>query len=204
MDAIVEGLVDTRHQRDQKNLQLTRARIVSGLLIIAIVIIVAVLLNMFVLSAAKISRPIAPSSVNAIRNQWSYDILLPTLKPNCLDYSANGTGIKDDPSAANGISLQVRLTAVASAECADASSSTIVISEAPTFESLSGSVSTVIQGRMQFARIAKPAAGGQSEVTLQWHCLNIMCRMRGTTSNAITETVLTKMADSFHVIKPSS
>ena len=196
--------MDTRHQRDQKNLQLTRTRIVSGLLIIIIVITVAVLLNAFVLSAVKISTPIAPSSVDAVRNQWSYDILLPTLKPDCLEYSATGTGIEDDPSAANGISLQVRLTAAASAECADASGSTVVISEAPTFESLSGNVSTVIQGRMQFARIAKPAAGGQTEVTLQWHCLNIMCRMSGTTSNVITETVLTKMADSFHVIKPSS
>ncbi len=185
-------------------MRLTRARIVAAVLIGGIVVVIAIMVNRFLLTPVVIDQPSAPPSVAAIRNQWEYNILLPTVTPSCLAYDANGASIRSDPVASNGQALRVTLAPLSTGTCSGASGSTLSIIEAPALESLAGDVSTVSQGRMQFARTAQPAPGGQTEVTLQWHCLNMMCRMTGTTSTVITESVLAQMADSFQVIGPSN
>lgn len=196
-----EGYSTARHQKDRKNLRLTRARVVSAILIIATVIAIAVLVNMLLLGTATITRPTAPPSVAAIRDEWGYNILLPTAMPNCLVYDESGTSIRSEPASNTGQALQITLVPQASAACADASGSIVRIVEAPLLSSLGGDVSTVSHGNMQFARVTRPATPGEAEITLQWHCKSIMCRMTGTTSTAVTEDLLTKMADSFEIIK---
>ena len=57
---------------------------------------------------------------------------------------------------------------------------------------------------MQFAQSIQTTATGQTNVTLQWHCLvDVMCRINGTTDNLVTQDVLSRMADSFEIIKPA-
>jgi hypothetical protein len=203
MDATVGRVVrNPGSKREQKSLQLTRGRIVVAILFVAIVIVIAGLVNAFILTPATIKRPVAPASVAAIRDQWGYDILLPTFKPACLTYDENGADVRQDLTAGSGQVLQVTLGPVPSASCADASGSVVRITEALTLASLEGKVSTVSHGRMQFAQVTETTSGGRTDVTLQWHCLNIMCRMVGTTSAAISEDVLAQMADSFQVIEP--
>lgn len=177
---------------------------VATSLIVGLGIVTAIFVNAFVLAPATIDRPTAPSSVAAIRNQWDYTILLPTVIPKCLAYDAAGTSVIAYPIGSSEHALRITLTPVSSESCAGASGSTVRITEAPALESLGGMVTTVSPGRMQFARVAQPAPGGQIDVTLQWHCANIMCRLTGTTNHVITEAVLTQMADSFQIIKPSS
>jgi hypothetical protein len=88
--------------------------------------------------------------------------------------------------------------------CREAVNADVVITQAPSLRSLHGDVTTITEGRMQFARIAQTAANGQDDVTLQWHCrIDIMCRLSGTTGSLITEDVLAKMANSFAIIRPT-
>lgn len=163
---------------------------------------IAVLVNTFLLTSAAIRRPSAPPSVNAVRDQWGYNILLPTYLPDCLAYEPGGASIVSNSSSASGLALQISLSAVSGLSCTTASGSTVQIWEAPALESLTGNVSTVSQGRMQFARAAQMTDSGQQRVTLQWHCMDVMCRITGVTSDTVSETVLAKMADSFQVIAP--
>ncbi len=78
-----------------------------------------------------------------------------------------------------------------------------VSSEAPYFKSLTGNVTTVTQGRMQFARVSESTSGGETRVTMQWRCASVMCRMTSTTGGVITENELARIADSFQIIKPA-
>lgn len=167
-----------------------------------IVAVIAILVNTFLLTSAAIRRPSAPPSVNAIRNQWGYNILLPTYVPNCLAYVPGGASVKSNSSSASGLILQVSLSPAFISGCTVGSAPDVQIWEAPALESLTGNVSTVIQGRMQFARVERTMESGQTQITLQWHCMDVMCRLTGVTDDIVSGNVLAKMADSFQVIEP--
>ncbi len=192
------------HQRDHKSLRLTRARIVVAILIVGVVVVIAFLLNQFVLTSSAVTYPEAPPAIAAIEKQWGYIILLPTFKPDCLTYDPTSVATKYDSASSTGQSLQMSLTATDNATCAPANGSSVFIVEAPALSSLAGNVSTVSQGRMQFAETTTNAGGGGTEIVLQWHCSEMMCRMSGTLNESITETVLKKMADSFQVARLSN
>jgi hypothetical protein len=185
---------------------LKRRRVVTiALGVVGLIAIIALLLTQFVLKQDSIIRPTAPPSVAAIRSDWQSVILLPTFLPECLNYDPNGASIRPDPGARGGKALDVELVPASTAACSGAQSSRVTITQAPALESLSGPVLTVIEGRMQFARSTAAAAAGQTEVTLQWHCLvDVMCRINGTTGSVVTEDVLSRMAESFEIIKPAS
>ncbi len=151
MDAIV-GMV-APHLREHKNLRLTRARVVTTILIVGVVAVVAILLNHFVLTSSAVTYPEAPPSIAAIENQWGYIILLPTYKPECLAYDPASVSTKYDSSSSTGQSLRMTLAAKNTAACTAANGSSVEIVEAPALASLTGNVSTVSQGRMQFAAI---------------------------------------------------
>lgn len=186
--------------------RLKRRRVVTIALVVAgLVAIVILLLTKFVLADTQITRPAAPPSVAAIRSDWQSVILLPTFVPECLNYDPNGTSINIDPGARGGKALVIRLAPVNTAGCSGAQDSNVTITQAPALESLSGPVLTVSEGRLQFARLTQTARAGRTEVTLQWHCLvDVMCRLSGTTGNLVTEDVLSRMAESFEIIKPAS
>lgn len=183
---------------------MTRARIAAAVMICGIVAVSAVLAYIFFLSPATIQHPLAPPPVAAARGLWDYDILLPTEIPPCLSYDAGNTGVVPDGAAINGVALLVTLRPNNTADCANAAGSIVRISEAPFFTSLSGNVSTISQGRMQFASVSKSTDGRKTELTLQWRCLSMMCRIDGTTSSIITMNELARMADSFQVARTSS
>lgn len=186
--------------------QSSRKKVGAIVLAIAgLVIIVVLFLTQFVLVEDTIKRPIAPPAVARLRADWQSAILLPNYLPACLDYDPNGARIDLDPSASGGKVLVINLIASDTPECHAARDANVTISQAPALQSLHGTVTTIIKGRMQFARIARPAAGGQSDVTLQWHCrIDIMCSLSGTTDSLITEDTLAKMANSFEIIRPAS
>jgi hypothetical protein len=141
--------------------------------------------------------------VARLRADWQPAIVLPNFLPACLTYDPNGARIDLDPEARGGTSLVVGLIAADEATCRDAANANVVITQAPALRSLHGTVTTVTEGRMQFARVAQTTANGQNTVTLQWHCrIDIMCRLSGTTGSLITEDVLAKMANSFAMIRP--
>lgn len=197
MDAILGVVI--QHQREQASLRLTRARMFVAILIVAVVAVIGVLVNEFVLTSA-VTYSEAPPSIAAIENQWGYIILLPTYRPECLVYDPASVAISPDSDSSTGQSLKMALTAVKTDGCADAADSTVSIVEAPALTSLTGSVSTVSQGRMQFATVTRSVAG-RTELTFQWHCSEMMCRMSSTLNGTITETVLKMMADSFQVAR---
>ncbi|HVB65129.1 MAG TPA: hypothetical protein VNE17_10385 [Nitrolancea sp.] len=170
--------------------------------VIGLIAIIALLLTQFVLKQDSIIRPTAPPSVAAIRSDWQSIILLPTFLPECLTYDPTATSIRSDPGARGGKALDVQLIAANTAACGGAVGSRVTITQAPALESLSGPVLTVSEGRMQFARLIQTSATGQTEVTLQWHCLvDVMCRIKATTGSLVTEAVLSRVADSFEIIK---
>jgi hypothetical protein len=175
-----------------------------ALAIAGLIVVVVLLLTQFVLVESPITRPTAPPAVARVRANWQPAILLPNFVPACLTYDPNGARIDSDPSARGGQALVVGLISSNAASCADARNADVTITQAPALQSLHGEVTTIIEGRMQFARVARTTAGGQHEVTLQWHCrIDIMCNLSGTTGSLITEDVLAKMADSFALIRPS-
>jgi hypothetical protein len=186
--------------------RLKRRRVVTiALVVVGLAAIVVVLLTQFVLVQDSIIRPTAPPSVAAIRSDWQSVILLPTFLPECLSYESNGASIRSDPGARGGKALDIQLVPANTAACSGAQGSDVTITQAPALESLSGPVLTVSEGRMQFALLKQAATAGSSDVTLQWHCLvDVMCRLTGTTGNLVTEDVLSRMADSFEIIKPAS
>lgn len=181
-------------------------RVVAIALAVAgLIVVVVLLLTQFVLIESPIQRPTAPPVVARLRADWQPAILLPNFLPACLRYDPNGARIDLDPEASGGQSLVVGLIASDEAACRDAANADVVITQAPTLRSLYGTVTTITEGRMQFARIAQPTANGQHNVTLQWHCrIDIMCRISGTTGSLITEDMLAKMANSFAIIRPTS
>jgi hypothetical protein len=181
-----------------------RARIATAILVAGVLVVSAFLVYAFFLSPASIEHPAAPPAVTAARRLWDYDILLPTYVPTCVRYDSGGTGIVPDDAAINGVALQVTLTANDTAGCSAAGGSVIRISEAPSFESLTGNVSTVTHGRMQFAGVSQSTSDGRTVVTLQWRCLSMMCRVTGTTSVGVTQNDLARMADSFQITRSST
>ncbi|HEX3723766.1 MAG TPA: hypothetical protein VHV31_13300 [Nitrolancea sp.] len=179
--------------------------VIIALVVVVLIAVIAAFVAKVVLVQDQIVRPTAPPSVSAIRSSWSSVILLPTFVPVCLTYGANGTSIKDDPTARGGKALDIQLVSTGTAACNGAQRSDVTITQAPALESLSGEVRTLTDGRMQFARQTEAVGAGQTKVTLQWHCLvNVMCRITGTTGDLITEDVLSRMADSFEIIKPAA
>ena len=198
--------MDARPLGEMEETRLKRRRVVTiALVVVGLVALVVLLLTQFVLAEAPIVRPTAPPSVAAIQSDWQSVILLPTFVPECLAYNPNGTSITLDPGARGGKALEIQLVPTNTAACSGAEGSSITITQAPALESLSGPVLTVSEGRMQFARLTRTDAAGRTEVTLQWHCLvDVMCRVAGTTGNLVTEDVLSRMADSFEVIRPAS
>lgn len=195
------------HRRiEMEEARLKRKKVVTiALVIVALIAVVVVVLTKFVLVQDQIVRPTAPSSVAAIRSNWPSVILLPTFLPVCLTYGANGTSIRVDPTARGGKALDIQLVSTDTAACSGAQGSDVTITQAPALESLSGEVLTLTEGRMQFARQTEAVGAGQMKVTLQWHCLvNVMCRITGTTGDLITNDVLSRMADSFEIIKPAA
>jgi hypothetical protein len=175
-----------------------------ALAIAGLIVVVVLLLTQFVLVESPVPRPTAPPAVARLRADWQPAILLPDFVPMCLTYDPNGARIDQDPSALGGKALTVGLIASDTATCAAAQNADVTITQAPALQSLHGAVTTIIEGRMQFARLARTTAGGQNEVTLQWHCrIDIMCNLSGTTGSLITEDVLAKMANSFAIIRPT-
>ncbi|HVX30757.1 MAG TPA: hypothetical protein VHA53_09780 [Nitrolancea sp.] len=173
--------------------------VVAGLIVLVIV-----LLTQFVLAEAPIRRPVAPPAVAALRTEWQSPILLPNFLPACLTYDPLGARIDLEPDALGGKALVVGLIAPGTPTCRDAANANVVITQAPALQSLHGEVTTITEGRMQFARVARAGANGQNDVTLQWHCrINIMCRLSGTIGSVITEDTLAKMANSFEIIRPA-
>jgi len=185
--------------------RLTRKKVVAIALAIAgLIVVVVLLLTQFVLVDSPIQRPTAPPAVARLRANWQPAIFLPNYLPACLAYDPNGAHIDLDPTASGGRSLVVGLISSDTAACRDAKNSDVVITQAPALQSLQGAVTTITEGRMQFARIASTTANGQTDVTLQWHCrVDIMCRLSGTTGSLVTEDVLAKVANSFEVIRSS-
>jgi hypothetical protein len=186
--------------------RLKRRRVVTiALVVVGVVALVVVFLTQFVLVQDSITRPTAPPSVTAIRSDWQSVILLPTYLPECLDYDSNGTSIRSDPGARGGKALDIQLVPANTAACSGAQGSDITITQAPALESLSGPVLTVSEGRMQFARLTQASTAGRAKVTLQWHCLvDVMCRVSATTGSLVTDDELSRMANSFEIIKPTS
>ncbi len=182
-------------------MRLTRARVVALILIVGVIAVVAILLNQFVLASSVVTSPEAPPSIAAIENQWRYIILLPTYQPECLAYDPASVSTKYDSASSTGQSLRMTLVATNAAACTPANGSSIEIVEAPALASLTGDVTTVSQGRMQFAAVTSKTADGKTAMTLQWHCAEMMCRMSGKLDENVTETVLKKMADSFQVAR---
>jgi hypothetical protein len=180
-------------------------KVVAIILAVAgLIVVVVLLLTQFVLVESPILRPTAPPAVVRLRANWQPAILLPNFLPACLTYDPNGARIDLDPDASGGQSLVVGLIASNEAACRDAENANVVITQAPALRSLHGTVTTITEGRMQFARTAPTATNGQDDVTLQWHCrIDIMCRLSGTTGSLITEDVLAKMANSFAIIRPT-
>lgn len=185
--------------------RLNRKKVVAIVLAIAsLIVVVVLLLTQYVLDESPIQRPTAPPAVARLRADWQPAILLPSFLPACLTYAPDGARIDLDPEARGGKSLVVGLIAADDTTCRDAANAGVVITQAPALHSLHGNVTTITEGRMQFARIAQSSANGQDDVTLQWHCrINIMCRLSGTTGSLITEDVLAKMANSFAIIRRS-
>jgi hypothetical protein len=175
-----------------------------ALAIAGLIVVVVLLLTQFVLVESPTDRPAAPPAVARLRTDWQQAILLPNFVPACLTYDPNGARIDLDPDARGGKSLVVGLIAANGTACREAVNADVVITQAPSLRSLHGDVTTITEGRMQFARVTRITEDGQDEVTLQWHCrIDIMCRVSGTTGSLITEGELAKMADSFAIIRPS-
>lgn len=174
----------------------------SVLVVAGLGAVVVLLLTQFVLAQATVARPSAPPSVAMLRSSWPSDILLPTFVPSCFDYDSIGGSITPDPSARGGEVLNVKLAARDTAECRSASGANITITQAPALASLSGEVVTVSEGRLQFAQLTTALADGERQITLQWHCLSIMCRLTGSTGPHLSDDMLEQMAESFQVIKP--
>ncbi len=184
-------------------MRLTRTRIVATLVAVGTIVVVAIILNAFIFTPATITRPEAPPSVNAVRDRWQYPILLPTVRPDCLAYDAAQTGIVSDDAASNGLALQATLVQTSQSGCPDSQETIIHIREAPFFSSLTGNVTTLTQGRMQFAHAVESTSDGKTRVTLQWRCASVMCRMSSTTGRVLTEDELVRMADSFQIVRPA-
>ena len=181
-------------------MRLTRARIVVAILIVGVIAVIAIVVDQFVLSSAAVMNPEAPPSVAAIENQWGYIILLPTNKPDCLAYDPASVATTPDSESSTGKSLNLKLVATGTGTCASWAGSSVNIAEAPALASLTGNVSTDSQGRMQFARVSKSLPDG-TEVILQWHCAEMMCRISGTLNQTLTEDVLKNLANSFQVAR---
>ncbi len=184
-------------------MRLTRARIIVAILIIAVVAVIGIFVNATLLTPATIDHPSPPPSLAALRSNWGFDILLPTYMPKCLAFQKDGASIDQDSTTSNGQILDVRIVPITSPACASASGTSMVIGESPDIMSLTGDVTTITYGRMQFARVIRSTQGGGTETVLQWHCASVMCRITATTNNTITENVLARMADSFQMIGPS-
>src|SRR5690348_5517231 len=144
--------------------RLRRRKVVAIALAIAgLIVVIVLLLTQFVLVESPITRPTAPPAVARLRADWQPEILLPNYVPDCLTYDPNGARIDLDPSASGGHALVVSLISSDTATCAGARDSAVTITQAPALQSLHGAVTTIIEGRMQFARIARTTAGGQNE-----------------------------------------
>ena len=175
-----------------------------ALAIAGLIAVVVLLVTQFVLDEPPIQQPAAPPAVARLRADWQPAIFLPNYLPSCLSYDPNGARIDLNPTAGGGKILVVGLIANSEAGCRGADNSNVVIMQAPALQSLHGAVTTITEGRMQFARIARTTANGQNDVTLQWHCqIDVMCNLSGTTGPVITEDVLAKMANSFAIIRPA-
>lgn len=140
--------------------------------------------------------PSLPAALAGVPAQWPLQILIPTVLPKCYTYATDGASVVHDPQARGELALHITFAPQATSGCpAGTSNAGVVLTEAPALDSLSGAVSTVSYDRLQLARTVE-TTGGTDRVTLQWHCLDIMCRLTATQGTGLSQSALVAMATS--------
>lgn len=194
-------MIAPKSQRPPRPRRLWIAALAGAVLLVAVLGITV--LVRWLLSSPEGPPPALPAALSTILKQWPDPILVPTLLPTCLAYAPGGASVVADDQASGARALRIALAPRSGAGCpAPAVSPDVVLTEAPALDSLTGAVSTVSFNRLQLARIAQPGAGDTSRVTLQWHCFDMMCRLTGTTSAALTESNLIDLATSVAIAIP--
>lgn len=182
------------------------ARSLTGVLSIAIVVAVVLAIRSFIDATPTHARVTLPASVAAVSRSWNLPIELPTSLPKCLTFAPSGAEIVSSTEATGGHELRIALAVADTATCRDSMSAPdIQIIEAPEIDSLSGAVTTATNNRLEFARLAAPASGGRTRLTLQWHCEDQMCRVTGLVGpGTLSESSLLQMAGSFTQVQAGS
>ena len=176
---------------------------VAAIGVVAVLALGGTLLARWLLGSAAGPAPALPAALSVVRGQWTEPILVPTLLPGCLGYATGGASVVQDAQASGSRALRISLAPESGAGCpTPVVNPDVVLTEGLALESLPGAVSTVSFDRLQLARSAETNADGASRVTLQWHCLDMMCRLTGTTSAGFPESDLVTMATSVAIAAP--
>jgi len=176
---------------------------VAAIGLVAVLVVSGTLLVRWLLGSAAGPAPALPAALSVLRGQWSEPILVPTVLPGCLGYATGGASVVQDPQASGSRALRIAMAPQSGAGCpTPVVNPDVVLTEGLALESLSGVVSTVSFDRLQLARSAETDAGGARRVTLQWHCLDMMCRLTGTTSAGFSESDLVTLATSVAIASP--
>lgn len=179
---------------------------IRGISMARVLIVVATLIA-FIIAGAILIRdvlnpvveppPALPSSLAAIRTDWVYPILLPTMIPDCFSYAPNPGSVEEHAEARGGMALVVRFAQSNNANCRESGrDADLTLTEAPALDSLQGAVTTLSGNRGQYARLAVPDERGRNRLILQWHCGTMMCRVAGDTGMDLSEQDLLQMAES--------
>jgi hypothetical protein len=172
-------------------------RVLLVLVVIVSLIIAAVIFVPRLVSSPPEPSPEIPSSVAEIRSQWANSIKLPTVIPKCYEYAPDGADVKQSPAARDRAVLMIRFSRSVATTCQGSTDADLVLGEAAALQSLIGDVTTVSDGRIQYARLAEALVDGRIRLTLQWYCEEMMCRLSGNLGDGgISEQEMLRMTES--------
>jgi hypothetical protein len=168
-------------------------------LLLALVAGAAVALGRSLLAEAT-TTPVVPPPVATAAARWSGPLELPVSLPPCLRYAPDGAAVVPDSQARSGWALTIRLIGSAEPACSGWQDAAVLLQEADALQSLPGDVTTTSADRMQFARVAETNASGQTELTVQWRCHDLMCRASATLAGPLDEPTLVQLAAGFEQV----
>lgn len=151
------------------------------------------------LLAQATTTPAIPPAVADAAARWSGPLELPPSLPDCLRYTPGGSAVVPNSQSRSGWTLAIRLEGVPAGTpgCAGWERVSVLLQEGDALASLPGDVTTISVARLQFARVAEATPGGQTQLTLQWRCHDLMCRATTALGGPLDETQLARLAASF-------